>query len=374
MSEDVGALEQLSTDQRKLVSDNLGLVGVHMRRHLDNLRVPRRDREWEDLFQEGCLGLIQAAKRFRAERGIPFAAFAFPRIHNAVSRALNNKFCTIYVPPKRMRRDRGPSGSGAEMGRPAEAIEKITVVSLTEEVGGGLSGGRFRTSDNIGESGETVTERIRDKYRRAVKRAAAQLCMKTSTRGDRDRLVKVLVEERFMIPHEESKRALRQIARDTSSSYARVAQCEKQLAQSVGQLLEDDPAFVELRRRTRTHPTGGDEVIDERLERDLVLAATREVGRRFKNADPTTKGEWLLSLLETAQRDTEELARKCFERLPSAARERFLEATAEDRRRKGNKARDRQRPTDSDGSDCRTVATRDPAVDVLVNRGVVETR
>lgn len=341
MSDNVGALERLSSAQRKLVGDNLGLVGVHMRRHLDNLRVPRREREWDDLFQEGCLGLIQAAKRFREERGIPFAAFAFPRIHNAVSRALTNKFCTIYVPPKRARASRGSDGSGLEPGldgaRPAEEVEKITVVSLTDEIGGGLAGGRSPHRDGIGESGETVGQRIRDRYQRAVSRAGAAMCSKASIRGDRDRLVQVLVEERFMIPHDEAKRALRQIARDTSSSYARVAQCEKQLAESVRQLLEDDPEFVELRRRARSNPIGDHEVIDERLERELVRAATREVGRRYGEADPTTRGEWLLTLLETAHRDTERLARKCFERLPSAERERFLDAMAGDRRKKRKK-------------------------------------
>ncbi len=65
----------------------MGLVAVHLRRYVANLGEPRRDREWEDLFQEGCIGLIRATVRFRPERGITFAAFALPRIHNAVSKA-----------------------------------------------------------------------------------------------------------------------------------------------------------------------------------------------------------------------------------------------------------------------------------------------
>ena len=77
----------LTETQRRLVARNLGLVGLHLRRNVSNLAAPRRDREWDDLFQEGCLGLIQAAILFREDRGIAFAAFALPRIRNAVSRA-----------------------------------------------------------------------------------------------------------------------------------------------------------------------------------------------------------------------------------------------------------------------------------------------
>ena len=143
--------------------------------------------------------------------------------------------------------------------------------------------------------------------------------------------MRILVEERFMVPDDESKRALRQIARDTDSSYARVAQCDKQLGQTIGELLENDPEFVALRRRSRSSPIGGAELIDESVEGELILAVAKEVGQRFRKADPTTKAHWLLTLLESAQRDTEELARTCFERLPAVERRRFLEATAQDR-------------------------------------------
>ena len=68
----------LTDEQRRLVRKNIGLVAVHLRRYVRNLEVPRSDREWEDLFQEGCLALIRAALTFRTERGIPFAAFALP--------------------------------------------------------------------------------------------------------------------------------------------------------------------------------------------------------------------------------------------------------------------------------------------------------
>ncbi len=109
MSSDSREGEPLTEQQRCLVRENIGLVAVHLRRYVRNLSVPRHDREWEDLFQEGCLGLIKAAVAFRQERGIPFAAFALPRIHNAVSRALDSKFATVYVPPQRSATPPDPS-------------------------------------------------------------------------------------------------------------------------------------------------------------------------------------------------------------------------------------------------------------------------
>jgi len=51
-----GARPRLPRTQQELVRRNVGLVAVHLKRHVGDLAVPRRDREYEDLFQEGCLG------------------------------------------------------------------------------------------------------------------------------------------------------------------------------------------------------------------------------------------------------------------------------------------------------------------------------
>ncbi len=80
-----------------MVTENIGLVMYHLRRHVPNLGTPQRDREWEDLVQEGCMGLIRAAALYRHERGIPFVAFALRRIQKEVSRALHSKFCLISI-------------------------------------------------------------------------------------------------------------------------------------------------------------------------------------------------------------------------------------------------------------------------------------
>ena len=313
----------LTPEQRRLVGENIGLIVVHLRRHVFNLAVPRRDREWEDLFQEGCLGLIRAAMSFREERGIPFASYALPRIHNAVSRALQRKFATVYVPPKRARLPTAGSTSGGlrEGGVPPRTY------SLTEEAAARLADRDRSDPDDAG--GETVGQRLRGKYERAVRRAGQALCGKTTARGDRDKLVRILEEERFLVPHDEAKRPLRQIARDTDSSYARVAQCDGQFAEAVRKVLTADPEFIELRRSSRTHPSGTGRPIDDELECRLQRAAAREFVRRLHDPDATDRAGMLDILLEMSPGDIQDIVHARFSDLPSCKREQLLQTLSQ---------------------------------------------
>ena len=320
---------RLSDSQRKLVSENIGLVAVHLRRHVSNLAEPRRDREWDDLFQEGCLGLAAAAERFRPERGIPFAAFALPRIHNAVSKALQRRFSIVYVPPRRNRNsDEQASGNGSGHG-PTPAPK---VVELSEEVERGLT---RAASSSLGESSQaealgldTVGERLREKYERAVGAAAEVLSTQPSTRGDRAELVRCLVRERLLVPQPEEKRAMRQIARDTRSSYARVAQCEKQLTTLVRQMLEADPEYHVLRSISHKESDGCDHPVDDHVEEEIRAAGTAEFLHRYRNADSGTRAHLLQRVLKLAQARTERILLGCFAKLSNRTRARILQDTA----------------------------------------------
>ena len=313
----------LTEEQRRLVRENIGLVTVHLRRHVANLSTPRRDREWEDLFQEGCLGLIKAAVRYRRERGIPFAAFALPRIHNAVSRALQRKFSTVYVPPKRTSR-RGGSSTSSD---PSDPRVVPKTYSLSDELESRLADKRRHDPD--GGDRETIGQRLRGKYDRALRAAGKALCAKTSTRGDRDKLVRLLTEERFLVPHDEAKRPLRQIARDTRSSYARVAQCDKQLREAIRTTLQSDPEFVELNRRIRAEPFGADLPIDLELECELARASTEELVRRFLDANDADRARMLDVILKMSQSDIQDIIRLRFMRLSPRMRERLLRDLAQ---------------------------------------------
>ena len=87
--------ESLNKEQARLVEEHLHLVREHLRRHVSCPRRPTRSRERDDLYQAGCLGLIEAARLYDGDGGIPFSAFALRRIHHAVSRTAYEGFSTV---------------------------------------------------------------------------------------------------------------------------------------------------------------------------------------------------------------------------------------------------------------------------------------
>jgi RNA polymerase sigma factor (sigma-70 family) len=78
--------------ERKLVEANLRLV-VHVAR-----RYKHRGLSMLDLIEEGNLGLLQAARKFRADRGTRFSTYATWWIRQAMVRALANQARMIRLP------------------------------------------------------------------------------------------------------------------------------------------------------------------------------------------------------------------------------------------------------------------------------------
>ncbi len=68
------------TDKDKIVENNLGLV------HSCANKFRNRGVDYEDLFQAGCVGLLKAAKGFRAELGFEFSTYAVPAILGEIKR------------------------------------------------------------------------------------------------------------------------------------------------------------------------------------------------------------------------------------------------------------------------------------------------
>ena len=52
----------------------------------------------DDLVQEGCIGLIKAARRFRPERGVAFKTYSFFQIRACIERAIANQSRMIRLP------------------------------------------------------------------------------------------------------------------------------------------------------------------------------------------------------------------------------------------------------------------------------------
>ncbi len=78
--------------RNRLIEANMRLV-VNIARHYHNALVP-----FEDLIQEGAIGLMMAVQRFDTSRGTRFSTYATHWIRQAINRALDNKSKSIRVP------------------------------------------------------------------------------------------------------------------------------------------------------------------------------------------------------------------------------------------------------------------------------------
>lgn len=350
----------LSADQRRLVEQNIGLVAVHIRRFVRGLAQPRRDREWDDLFQEGCLGLMRAAAIYRAESGIDFAAFALARVHGAIHKALHTRFATIAVPPAMVRastsappdsaaparkadaaptdHERTSSGDGHVLSAPKVRSLGVSVAWPGADAAGHerllhrLDAGPESASHHHSIMGrESIGERMRDKYIRAVEAAAAIVARGAATRSDRDALVRAIVEQRLRIANPEYRTPVRRLARETDSSCARVSQCERRIRDHARAILERDPELPLLVRRARTDPAGGSALIDRRFEAELAGAGAARFVASL--ADPTAEHRLvrLNALVDRARPELAALVAARFAKLTAEEREEWLRGCDADR-------------------------------------------
>lgn len=122
---------------RRFIECNLALVGMVVRRE-----APGRSVAEADLFQDGCLGLIEAVRRFDHARGCRFATYAlfWIRAYVRASTATRGGQLNVTVSrAERLRRARGLQGAlSQQLGREASNADVAAELGRSPEWVAGL--------------------------------------------------------------------------------------------------------------------------------------------------------------------------------------------------------------------------------------------
>jgi len=78
--------------RQRLIEANMRLV-INIAKAYRSKAIP-----FEDLIQEGAIGLMQAAERFDPEKGFRFSTYATHWIRQSIGRAIDNKSKAIRIP------------------------------------------------------------------------------------------------------------------------------------------------------------------------------------------------------------------------------------------------------------------------------------
>lgn len=113
---------------QRFVENNLRLVALVVRKEGTRSRMPE-----SELFQEGCLGLIEAVRRFDHRRGLRFATYALHWIRAYVGAISANRAGALNLPPSRAERLREMHGVRSRLAQ--ELGRDATVEELADEVG-----------------------------------------------------------------------------------------------------------------------------------------------------------------------------------------------------------------------------------------------
>jgi hypothetical protein len=302
---------RLTATQQALVERHLALVGLHLKRRVRLPRTATRDREAEDLFQEGCIGLIRAAMTYDPAVHGAFGAYALARIRWAVHLAMHGTFDTVCAPYRVRARSTGRNGdAGAERPR--------CVSNGWRALRTATSDGRTDTAPERGSLCEAVADHVREKYRLAVGAAVDRVAGRCR-RSDIRPVLEAIVSERLTVPRAEARTPLRAIARRFSVPVSRATAWERSLQEEAAAGLHDDP---EIRRLRSVCVDGGEEDdpdIARRLGTELAsrraaafaaALAARDVNGQARllwsvaartGADPTRHAAALFASLGTAE-------------------------------------------------------------------------
>ncbi len=252
-------LHGLSTRQRKLVEDNLPLVHLTLGRLRRQLRLNLPGRETRELFQEGCLALIEAVRSHDPSRHGAFPCFAIARIHFAVSSYARENSHLIRVPfiTQRRRRLLGKGGS-SERHNP----DRLPLVIPFNEKSCLPRHGKIGPAEMEHSSARldapTIGELIRERYDAALIRVVTEMKLGQPPTKEKQeaRLLDRCAEERWTVPEPEEQTSIREMARGVGCSPTKIARRESCFRKRLAEVMSKDATYAALRELARRSRSG----------------------------------------------------------------------------------------------------------------------
>jgi RNA polymerase sigma factor (sigma-70 family) len=297
----------LTPDQKLLAAQHLGLVRVHLRTRL-HLRRRRRSsrRDFDELFQAGCLALVQAAARYDADRDGPFPAYALPRIRRAIHAAVLASRSLMRVPYGTACKRSHSSLRGGAPGR--RFWPNPDRAGATD----GSPGASTASLDSpAGTNDETIRHALRRRFECAVRQAADDVAG-AARRDDATTIFARITTERILVSNTRERTSVRELATDLGLSSGQVCDYEQRLLQATRERLCDDAPALLLIRFGSTDPDGFDGLVDAGRRRRLMHAELRQFEQRFAAFSLAERARTLYALVERSTAGVGEVARNLF--------------------------------------------------------------
>jgi RNA polymerase sigma-B factor len=184
--------------KQKLSELNQGLVRKEAKRWQGQCSEP-----FEDLFQEGCIGLLKAIDRFDPTLGNAFSSFAIPKINGAIMHYLRDRGWGLMRPPRRV---------GEEYARVQRSHREM------------LKAGRAETLDQVAMGLGIAEEKWREMKRMRTRKPLISL-------DEGDRPYEVVDEANFEATEQDDWKSWIFAELETLPEFQRIVICESVLAE-----------------------------------------------------------------------------------------------------------------------------------------------
>jgi RNA polymerase primary sigma factor len=229
------ALARLDKRAREaLINNHLGLVHLVAKKYWG---MP-----YEDLVQEGCIGLLVAIERFDPERGYRFSTYANFWIRQSLSRALKKNIGQIYLPSHiyfdKIRLEKAIVHFVAEKAREPSPEDVSRVLDWTSQKTTRIQ--RLPTANSSEDMGDfACLDNVED---RAMNAADAERMISSAMEDLSERERRIL---RMYYGFDGPEKSTQEIAQDEGVSWEMVRRVRKRAEQKLKKILEEDLTSIE---------------------------------------------------------------------------------------------------------------------------------